>query len=496
MPTKYWQRTRKLTVDYLRETPFALDRQLEDQKYSQELNRNPQLYQPTKVDKTRSELILAPKGASRAVAMKANAVNKFVREATGIHNYTIVPPPRAITDDDPSVKEILDPETNPRVRSYAAEAKIKPVLCSFGHRPSSASRTFHPATMKFRLPHGAIVPQVDPRRSSVGMPVAVLKKVIKAPPIVNVIEEAEKAASAHPSPTQQSPMFSRSTSPNKHGGPSVSYNDLFLSKEEQDSLFAPAKDKRGSFSSRSQMSLNSGRSQNSKLSPINSRSQSSWVSNKEEDDVVNLKEIFQPKDSRPAWDEGFHRVNLPPSHVFKLRSSAINAKEKKPLGELLHRFSSLSVAENQNHPFCTEKQELDKLQRSGVVPPVPKSVPVKYQKLYFDPLDAEVRDVQRYHQKAEEEKTAKKKVWDYKQALKTIPQVDYYPTSLVKTELPVEDPNWSTVEQDMKESLREAKKGNLEVLYETTFAKHDPEGKLRIRSVEEMYFRDMGSTGR
>lgn len=263
MPTKHWMRTRKPTVDYLRDAPFALDRQLEDQRLSQLTNRNPQLHQPTKVDKTRSQLILAPKGASRAVAMKANALNKFVREASGIHNYTIVAPPRAICNDL-GVTEVLDPETNPRVRSYAAEAKLKPVLCSFGHRPSSASRTFHPASMKFRLPHGGIVPKMDARRSSVGLPVAVLKKVIHAPPIVNFIEEIKRAS--QPTSPVDSPFASKPGSPLlSTGGPK--YSDLFLSKAEQDSLFS-----KGDMSSRSHGSSKR------RLQPLQGRSQATWVS--------------------------------------------------------------------------------------------------------------------------------------------------------------------------------------------------------------------------
>ncbi|RYH27226.1 hypothetical protein EON65_13770 [archaeon] len=268
MPKSYWMRTRKPTVDYLRDTPFATDRQLEDQRIQQMVNRNPQLYNPTKVDKVRSQVIVAPKGESRSVAMKANALNKFVREASGVHNYTIVAPPKQVINDSHS-KEILDPETNPRVRSYAVEAKQKPVLCSFGHRPSSASRTFHPATMKLKLRHGAIVPALDPHRTTVGLPVAVLKKVISAPPIVNVLEEA-RMASQPPSPSD-TPINSKPGSP--INGQRSSYNDLFLSKEEQDSLF-------------------SGTSGRQRLTPIQKGgggSQATWVSGQTEEKQKSTK---------------------------------------------------------------------------------------------------------------------------------------------------------------------------------------------------------------
>ena len=59
-----------------------------------EYNRNPRLHIPTKVDKVRSEQIIAKQGASRDVGIKAKVVNKIVREASGKHSYVIVPPPR------------------------------------------------------------------------------------------------------------------------------------------------------------------------------------------------------------------------------------------------------------------------------------------------------------------------------------------------------------------------------------------------------------------
>eukprot|EP01031_Cornospumella_fuschlensis_P041218 gene41218-50305_t len=297
MPKSYWMRTRKPTVDYLRDTPFATDRQLEDQRIQQMVNRNPQLYNPTKVDKVRSQVIVAPKGESRSVAMKANVLNKFVREASGVHNYTIVAPPKQVTNDS-MTKEILDPETNPRVRSYAVESKQKPVLCSFGHRPSSASRTFHPATMKLKLKHGAIVPALEPHRTTVGLSVAVLKKVISAPPIVSVLEEAKRAS--QPTSPSESPLNSTPGSPLQ--GKKASYNDLFLSKEEQDSLF-------------------SGTSSRQRLAPLHrggGASQVSWISEQSEE---KPKAVRKPSimDERPAWDEGFHRIQKPASHVFQLK---------------------------------------------------------------------------------------------------------------------------------------------------------------------------------
>lgn len=189
MPTHYWLRNKKPSVNYIHDTPFATERQLEDQRLLMQRNRNPQLLVPTKVDKQRSQTISATLGSSRPEAVKANVLNKIVREASGVHNYTIVAPMRR-TESKPTFQK-LEPETNPKVRPYAREAKMKPILCSFGHRPRSASRTFHPATMKFRLKHGEIARGGDnASKTGFGLPVSVLAQVLKAPKLYHPNENA------------------------------------------------------------------------------------------------------------------------------------------------------------------------------------------------------------------------------------------------------------------------------------------------------------------
>ena len=176
----YWRRNKKATVDLL-ELPVAVDRQLEDQKVTMEFNRNPRLHVPTKVDKVRSEQIIAKKGHTRDVTIKAKAVNKIVREASGVHSYVIVPPPRMpgdIIEPDP------DPETNPLVSLYAKETKKKPVIVSFGHRPRSASRVFNPGTMKIKMRHDEIAKAPkDHNKFDFGLPVGVLGKILRTPSI-------------------------------------------------------------------------------------------------------------------------------------------------------------------------------------------------------------------------------------------------------------------------------------------------------------------------
>lgn len=189
-PRKYWQRNRKQTVNYVYDTPFATDRQLEDQRLLQDKNRNPRFFVPTKQEKVRSEVFNQKQGQSRSVAVKANVLNKIVREASGVYNYTIVAPPKAKSGPDAG-EEKIDPETHPLMAPYAKEAKSKPIIVSFGHRPRSASRTFHPASMRFKLKHSEVV-KTRGEQSGFGLPVAVLSKVLIAPKILSESEILEQ----------------------------------------------------------------------------------------------------------------------------------------------------------------------------------------------------------------------------------------------------------------------------------------------------------------
>ena len=146
MPQIYWRRHKKPSVHLIEDNPFVLERQLADQIHLQAYNRNPQALAPSKIEKVRSEKIIAKKGSSSALSTKAKVLNQFVRDASGVHSYAMVPP---VKSKDPSIKkEVFDAETNPLVKPYRMESQRKPIMSSFGHRPTSASRTFYPATMK------------------------------------------------------------------------------------------------------------------------------------------------------------------------------------------------------------------------------------------------------------------------------------------------------------------------------------------------------------
>ncbi len=98
----------------------------------------------------------------------------------------------------------------------------------------------------------------------------------------------------------------------------------------------------------------------------------------------------------------------------------------------MHRFDSLTVAENQPTIFCPEKQELDKLQRSGQPMAAPKSVPVKGRPLYSDPWDIQMQQIKVLRKLEEEDKQEKIAAKEFQEKLRTIPKVNYYPTTVLK----------------------------------------------------------------
>lgn len=98
----------------------------------------------------------------------------------------------------------------------------------------------------------------------------------------------------------------------------------------------------------------------------------------------------------------------------------------------MHRFDSRTVAENQPTIFCPEKQELDKIQRSGQSISAPKSVPVKGRPLYSDPWDIQMQQVKVLRKLEQEDKQEKIAAKEFQEKLRTIPKVNYYPTTVLK----------------------------------------------------------------
>lgn len=395
-PKKYWQRNKKQSINYAYDSPFATERQLEDQRLLQQKNRNPQYFVPTKVEKVRSEVLIQKQGASRSVAVKANVVNKIVREASGIHNYAIVAPPKAKKGQ--VEEEKIDPETHPLMAPYAKEAKSKPIIVSFGHRPKSASRTFHPASMKFKLTHSEVI-QTRGANSGFGLPVAVLSKVLTAPKILSESEILEQLDSE-----EKSHAESQTTMTSTKGNDP---NNLFFSEKEESAVF-------GSTS-------NASLGDNSWISSIEQRQK----------DKKNKKKIkLQPlSEQRPQWDETFNRIKMTNKERLALKESAMLKGEILPLKERCKRFAVRAVADPPEM-YCSEKQDLDKRAMAGETLKVPKAVPQKPEyPIWYDPYTENLEEVTKMHQKRIKETQKAKKAWKYQEDLYAIPKSEYFPTT-------------------------------------------------------------------
>lgn len=96
---------------------------------------------------------------------------------------------------------------------------------------------------------------------------------------------------------------------------------------------------------------------------------------------------------------------------------------------IMCRFASLSVAETQPVLFCTEKQETDKKIMAGLEHKVPKSTPHLDRPLYYDPSDNELQIIQHYRRQDLKEEQRRREARQYQKLLKTIPKVDYFPTT-------------------------------------------------------------------
>lgn len=432
----HWKRQKKPTVD-LQDQPFATDRQLEDQACLMLQNRNPRSFEPTKVDKVRSQIINAKKGATRPVAMKAKVLNKIVREASGVYNYALIPPPpllRSLSKAD-ELKHDPDPETNPLVRAYAKEAMCKPIMCSFGHRPRSASRVFNPSTMKFRLRHNEIISAGNSTKTGCGLPVAVLQKLLHAPKI-NYPGHVDLDEEDFDLNNQSITMKSDFQTTDPFNLFSMESSDIDIDGEVGDADITDSFHNTGGGinTKDSWISSNAGAAASStptftlpkrkpnkfkKLAPITS----STVS-------IPMPAPVAIED-RPSWDEGFHRSNSDKIELFKLRAN--KNFEILPLEQRLKRFAIKSGQAEEPIPFCMEKQINDRLALRGTLPSPSKlsshNNPIKGQKLYYDPLNTQLQMIKdnRHRHDLLQDKMWKAK--QYQEDLNTIPSIDYHPTT-------------------------------------------------------------------
>lgn len=274
--------------------------------------------------------------------MKAVVINRIVREETGIYDFTLVPiihekgnkngnngngtknkskNNRANTNDFENTFETNgnnnydgeenentynnddnrnynnDDDNNSRnyhnknirnhaYKPYFHDSNIHPTLMSFGHRPGSASRTFHPASMKIKLKHNEII-KIPSKNGKMGfgLPSTVLAKLLYAPKLRNLND--------------------------------INTNSLDLTENSQN----PLSSKNGFNDSYNQSSL--GSSQIFEYPEHSSPERSSRE--------------HSSSSSTSTWNDSHHLLDRKLADKFTLRNSCINVKSNFTIKERLTR---------------------------------------------------------------------------------------------------------------------------------------------------------------
>ena len=443
--SNHWRRNKRASIDLL-ELPVAVDRQLEDQRLIMARNRNPQLDVPTKVDKVRSEQIIAKIGATRAVAVKAAVLNKIVREATGINTYVITAPPRS-GEDKP--EDISDPDTNPHFKSYAKETKKKPQIVSFGHRPRSASRTFNPATMRIRMRHGEMANPGRDGQYGFGLPVGILAKILKAPKITNA--DPFKTRSARNTPDGDQDVYDLFSLPGGGdeeedfyekepvvgGGAFDSASELQESSLGMESWVSPTQQslqmgkvrgggvRKGQFSKAAGEPLTGNRRGRNPGNPTTTATAT-------DGDNATVNSQYYNKDLHPLpWDSAHHNVRLSHHELYDIKKNVM-PNQNYSLTERMTRFSQKTIADEIT-PFCKEKQQLDmQILRAGPSAPPPNFdvSPPKGQPRFHDPNNLNLGYVIKRREELLQNMDRKKRSHNFQADLMTVPEVQYHPQSL------------------------------------------------------------------
>ena len=131
--------------DLLKTSPFLIERQLEDQRCI--IANNKKVHSLTLDNVSNRKELFVKKD------LKSLLLTKIVRNALGDNTYYY---PNE-TNKTKSNKKNVNPYMYPSIKIYEKECRSKEIAVSFGHRKHSASRLFHPATMKVHLKHSECV---------------------------------------------------------------------------------------------------------------------------------------------------------------------------------------------------------------------------------------------------------------------------------------------------------------------------------------------------
>jgi hypothetical protein len=259
---------------------------------------------------------------------------------------------------------------------------LKPVICSFGHRPSSASRTFHPATMKLRLKHGEIIKTTmsatssqslpnskAPSQTGCGLSVAVLSKLLYAPKLYHTDEGASEDAlnSLFGNNSDASQRLHSKSAPGTMAHNVFDPNDLFSMPSQEVNASADADDDGDPGGGKMDMLTSMKMFNKQKKSQTQKMKQGDGAAGGRSHGNKSLKnknsgagvsmyddELVEPEPigtfslaplsvtggiDRPLWVDGFHQLDHPPSEKYNLRHSVITeGSQDMPLHDRLKRY--------------------------------------------------------------------------------------------------------------------------------------------------------------
>jgi hypothetical protein len=419
-PVSHWARTKKQSVHLGSDTGIALERQLEDQRYQMEFNRNPQAHAKLHLDKTRSEIIAGSQGSFSALGAKAKVINKIVREASGVFEYALVPPPKAKRSEP---AEDIDPDTHPLMAPYRREMGQAPKIVTFGHRPNSAGRTFHPATMKLRLKTEEVVPLRqggDKEASNFGLPTAILSTVLKAPKLERPSElEARIKA--------EDTVKDDETANDLFGGT----DSLFDTGSSITGQIGGEALERSRLSSKLKVKKKIPKRAGIPLpKPVCFTESSASVAREKARIRAEAIEKGQPLEK--PWNEGFHVIKRHPNEAFQLRKRIHNL-QPVPLKERLKRFTvkaaSTGIEDDDEGKLGQEKVNTDRMIAKGIKPKIYQR-PKEENPYYDEYVSTMIKDLKRDERLQHKAKIAKWKREDYEAEWLAVPDVAYQPEAI------------------------------------------------------------------
>ena len=357
--------------------------------------------------------------------------------------------------------------------------------------------------MKIRMKHNEIVKNQG-NKFCFGLPTAVLAAVLKAPQIPKFGGSTE----TNDEPNIMPDPLNLFTVPLDEGGSVVRGAIL-----EDDSSVVQNDDADGYIANTNGYIANT----NGYIANTNDLNKPSWISSLQQQSTTSSITLTRKKGKkardvmdRPEWDDGFHTIRKTNKERYAIKQSGvIRSLKELPIAERMNRFNKMQCNENQILPWCEKKQEIDKLVRQGVIVEPQKPSPVKGQLLYYDPLDTQLRELQRLrdHDVAKYEASMKEK--EFQESLHSIPEVNYFPVNKLKklvSKTKVDIDNFEKINLDsdpyywnkkeLTNAIEKARSGDSLALYKYYKMDEISEGAINKRSWTSASFIDSPTASR